>query len=440
MKVQTKYARNGDVHIAYQVSGAGPDILFIPDWLSHIDCVAELPELARFMERLSAFGRLIMMDMRGVGASDPVVHDQTTREEWIGDIAAVIAAAGVSKPTLLGMGHSGQLCMLFAAAHPEATRAMILMNGYARLSRADDYRPGMPLPVQQQVLKTLADTYGDGTMIRVLAPSIAEAPGALDWWAKTERLAASPGRAIAKQKAILALDVRDVLPAIKVPTLLLHSKYHLLYRPDLSRFLAEQIAGSRYVELPGADHWPLGEELYVEIEEFVTGKRPAPEPERILATLLFTDLVGSTQRAEVMGDRLWRNLLDSHDRILRECVANHRGQVMNWAGDGMVAKFDGPARAVRCAIAARAALQRLGLEVRAGVHTGEVELETDDRLRGLNVHIGARVAAAAGSGEIFASSTVRDLAGGSGLRFDDRGMHAFKGVPDEWRLYAVGGG
>jgi class 3 adenylate cyclase/pimeloyl-ACP methyl ester carboxylesterase len=439
MKVQTKYARNGDVHIGYQVWGSGPDILFIPDWLSHIDIVAELPELARFMERLSGFSRLIMMDMRGVGASDPVVHSETTREQWIGDIAAVMAAAGTTRPTLLGMGHSSQLCMLFAAAHPEAVQSMILMNGYARLSRAEDYKPGMPLPVQQQVLTTLENTYGDGTMIRVLAPSISEAPGALDWWAKTERLAASPGRAIAKQKAILALDVRDVLPKIRAPTLLLHSKYHLLYRPDHSRYLAEHIAGARYVELPGADHWPLGEELYADIEEFVTGKRPVPEPERILATLLFTDLVGSTQKAEAMGDKLWRNLLDSHDRILRDCVATHRGQVMNWAGDGMVAKFDGPARAIRCAIAARQALQRLGLEIRAGVHTGEVELETDERLRGLNVHIGARVASAAGSGEIYVSSTVRDLAGGSGFRFEDRGSHALKGVPDEWRLFAIGG-
>lgn len=439
MSVQTKYARNGDVHIAYQVLGAGPrDILFIPDWMSHVDRATELPELARFMERIGAFGRIIMMDMRGVGASDPVIHAETTRQEWIDDISAVMAAADSKEPILLGMGHSGQLAMLFAAAHPEKISKLILMNSYAKLARSEDYRPGMPPAVQQQILNTLKEHYGDGTLIRVLGPSIADAPGALDWWAKTERLSGSPGRVLAKQQAILALDVRDVLPQIRTPTLALHSKHHLLYRPDLSRFLVEHIAGARYCELPGADHWPLGDELYAEIEEFVTGARPAPEPERILTTLLFTDLVGSTEKAEAMGDRAWRNVLDAHNRILQECVAGHRGRIMNWAGDGMVATFDGPARAIRCAIAARAALKPLGLELRAGVHTGEVELEADDRLRGINVHIGARVASAAAAGQILVSSTVRDLAGGSSFRFEDRGMHALKGVPEEWRLFAVG--
>lgn len=439
MSGQTRYARNGSVHLAYQVWGAGPrDIVFIPDWITHIDVIAELPDLARFMERLTAFGRVIMTDMRGEGASDHGAHEETQREDWIGDIAAVMAAAGSTRATLIGWGHGGQLAMLFAAAHPEATSSLILMNSYARLARADDYRPGLPPAMQQLFLNVLTERFGDGSLIRVLAPSIAGNPGVVEWWAKAERLAGSPGRIVAKQRAILALDVRDVLPQIQVPTLIMHSKDHLLYRPDHSHYLAERIAGARYCELPGADHWPLSDALYAEIEEFVTGVRPAPEPDRILATLLFTDLVGSTEKAAALGDRVWRNVLDAHDRIQRECVAAHRGRILNWAGDGVLATFDAPARAIRCAMAVRTALRPLGLELRAGVHTGEIELDADDRLRGINVHIGARVAAAAGAGQILVSSTVRDLAVGSGFRFEDRGMHVLKGVAEEWRLFAVG--
>lgn len=438
MSQQTRYAKGGTVHIAYKILGDGPsDIVLIPDWITHIDVILELPELNRFLERLSAFGRVIMMDMRGVGASDAVAHEETQQSDWIADIAAVMAAAGSDRATVIGMGHGGQLAMLFAAAHPKATSSLILMNSYARLSRADDYRPGMPITMQEQVVAALSQNFGTGNMIYLLGPSIAKNPGAIGWWAKTERLSGSPGRAIAKQRAIFATDVREVLPQIKVPTLVVHSKDHMIYRTDHARYLAERISGSRYCELPGSDHWPLSDSLYAEIEEFVTGQRPAPEPDRILATLLFTDIVGSTEKVVAMGDQGWRNVLDAHDRILRDCVAAHGGRIANWAGDGVLATFDAPTRAIRCAIALRTAMQPLGLELRAGVHTGEVE--DIDRLRGITVHIAARVAAAAPSGQIMVSSTVRDLTTGSNFRFEDRGVHTLKGVADEWRLFAVGG-
>jgi class 3 adenylate cyclase len=437
MSEQTRYAKSGAVHIAYQIWGEGPyDMLFIPDWITHTDLFSGLPELARFLERLSGFGRLIMMDMRGVGASDAVAHEETQPSDWIGDIAAVMAAAGSDRAALIGLGHGGQHMMLFAAAHPEAVSSLILMNSYARLARADDYRPGMPITTQEKAVAALSQNFGTGNMIYLLAPSIANNPGAIGWWAKTERLSASPGRAIAKQRAIFATDVREVLPQIKVPTLIVHSKDHMLFRADHARYLNECIAGSRYCELPGSDHWPLSDLLYAEIEEFVTGQRPAPEPERILATLLFTDIVGSTEKVTAIGDSGWRNVLDAHDCILRDCVARYGGRIANWAGDGVLATFNTPTRAIRCAMALHTAIQPLGLELRAGVHTGEVE--DIDRLRGITVHIAARVAAAAPSGRIMVTSTVRDLTTGSNFRFEDRGVHALKGVADEWRLFVVG--
>jgi len=437
MKAETRYASNGSVSLAYQVHGNGPhDLLFIPDWLSHLEMITELPDLAHFMERLTGFARVIMTDMRGTGASDPVPDAETRREDWIGDVAAVMAAANCPRPILLGMGHGAQIAMLFAAARPEATEALILMNAYARLARADDYRPGLPPALQETTVATIARHFGDGSIIRLLAPSLADAPGALDWWARVERIQGSPARAVAKQRAIFALDVRDVLPEIEAPTLIVHSRDHLLYRPDHARYLAEHIAHTRYCELPGADHWPLGDTLYAEVEEFVTGMRPAPEPDRVLATVLFTDLVGSTVRAATLGDHGWRRLLDAHDRIQRETVAAHRGRIVDWAGDGVFATFDGPARAIRCAAAVRAALRPLGLELRAGVHAGEVEVD-GDRLRGITVHVGARVGAAAAGGETLVSSTVRELAAGSGFRFEDRGVITLKGVPDAMRLFAV---
>jgi class 3 adenylate cyclase len=439
MMSQTRYATSGDVELAYRVWGEGPhDIVLILDWMSHVEVITELPDLMRYLERLSSFGRVVMTDMRGIGASDPVPYAETRREDWVSDVAAVMAAAGSTRATVVGMGHAGQVAMLFAAEHPEATAALILINSYARLARADDYRAGLPPSVQEQVIGTIAEHYGDGSMIRVLAPSLAAAPGAIEWWAKIERLGGTPRRAVAKQKAIFTVDIRDVPPRITVPTLLLHSKDHLLYRPALSQYLAEHIAGAVYREVPGTDHWPIGEDVWSSIQEFITGERPAPEMERELMTLLFTDLVGSTEKAATLGDHAWRNVLASHNRIQKEQVAAHRGRIIDWAGDGVLATFDAPARAIRCAVAVRAALRPLGLDIRAGVHTGEVEVDAD-RVRGINVHIGARVAAAASAGQILVSSTVRDLAGGSGFRFEDRGMHALKGVSEEWRLFAVAG-
>jgi class 3 adenylate cyclase len=435
-----RYAQSGDVDIAYEVAGDGPlDIVFAFDWVSHLDIVWEHPQNERFLRRFTNYGRLIAFDMRGSGLSDPV-QSHPSPEEWMDDVRAVMEAAGSERAALVGHGSAGQMCALFAASHPERTQALVTINSYARLARAPDYLWGLPPKAQQSVLTMIETAWGTGAPMLTMAPAEFRDDRLQGYLARLERTAGGPRRAAGKQRLIFDIDVRDVLPAVTVPTLVTQNSGNPLVRPEHGRYLAEHIPGARYLELPGDGHWLWvtddAEPLMDTIEEFLTGARRTPEPDRVLTTVAFTDIVGSTELAARLGDRRWRDLLEVHDSVARREVAAGRGSVIKSTGDGLVATFDGPARAVRSVVAIERQVEPLGMRVRGGVHTGEVELREDD-IGGIAVHAAARVAALAGPSEVLVSSTVRDLVVGSGLEFEDRGLHALKGVPGEWRLFAV---
>jgi pimeloyl-ACP methyl ester carboxylesterase len=434
MQPETQYARSGDVHIAYQVVGDGPrDLVLVPGFVSHVEMWWDEPHCARFLQRLASFSRLILFDKRGTGLSDRVA-EQPTLEQRMDDVRAVMDVIGSARATLLGVSEGGPLSTVFAATYPERTDALILYGSFSAFSS------WVPTPEQlNQLLTGLEATWGTGGSLPRFAPSVADDPQFQQWWARRERQGASPGALIALMRMNSQIDIEDVLPAVRVPTLILHRTDDRVITVTAGRELADRIPGAKYVELPGDDHLPwVGDPdaLLDEIEEFLTGARPAIEPDRVLATVLFTDIVGSTERLAQVGDRRWRELLGAHHAVVRRELERFRGREVNTAGDGFLATFDGPARAVRCAGAIRDAVRSVGLEVRAGVHTGEIELMGDD-VGGIAVHIGARVAAGAGPGEILVSSTVKDLVAGSGLVFEDRGAHALKGVPGEWRLFRV---
>jgi class 3 adenylate cyclase len=437
---ETKYARSGDVHIAYQVLGDGPfDIVQSPGWISHMECQWEQPSLAHFMERPSTYAREIMFDKRGTGLSDRVA-EVPTLEECMDDIRAVMDAEGSERAALIGHYDSGAHCAMFAATYPERTSALIIVGGYASGARGptDLYGPD-PAALEIAVAAT-RDEWGKGTILPVIAPSMAGDRSFAEWWARFERLSASPGAAAALLQMTTEMDIRDILPNIQVPTLVIHRTDHPLILVESARYLADHIPGARFVELPGADALPYtpdgGDDIMDEIQEFLTGVRETPASDRVLATVLFTDIVDSTKRASELGDSAWRDLLDRHDTTVRRELDRFRGVEVKTVGDGFLATFDGPARAIQCALAVRENLQPLGLDVRAGLHTGEVERRGAD-VGGIAVHIGARVAALADPGEVLASSTVKDLVVGSGIGFEARGSYVLKGVPDEWRLFAV---
>jgi class 3 adenylate cyclase len=435
---ETRYARTAaGVHIAYQVVGEGAlDLVFIPDWVSHVDTLWDEPHVADILRGLSSFGRLIWFDMRGTGGSDPVPDVVLPTEEWMADVRAVMEAVGSTRAALVGMGHGGQMMMLFAATHPDAVSALVLISSYARLARAPDYPAGMPEHYQNVFLSGIEHGWGTGMTIHLLAPSIASEPGLQAWWGKVERLAQTPGGALAKTKLIFSLDVRDVLPSIHVPTLILHRRDNELFRVGHGHYLRDHIADSKYVELAGADHWPLGDDLMDEIGEFLTGERTHAAVDRVLSTVLFTDIVDSTTRAAALGDAVWNAFLGRHDLTARNQVERHGGRLVKSTGDGILAIFDGPARGIRCATAIRQELRGMGVEIRAGLHTGEIEIRNGD-IGGIAVHIAARVEALASAGEVLVSRTVVDLVAGSGIGFEDRGEHDLKGVPGTWRLFAV---
>jgi pimeloyl-ACP methyl ester carboxylesterase len=439
MTPETRYARSGDVNIAYQVMGDAPrDLVLVPGWVSNIEVFWEEPACARFLERLASFSRLILFDKRGTGLSDRVT-DMPSLETRMDDVRAVMDAVGAERAALLGYSEGGPLCILFAATYPLRASAVITMGSYARLLSTPDYPWGRSQAVQEQWMATCLRDWGGPVGLDQRWPSAANDEHARQWWARLLRMGASPGANRALQLMNAEMDVRHVLPAVHVPSLILHSAGDLAQDVDGSRYMAERISGAKYVELPGSDHLPWGEDadaILDEIEEFLTGVRHGPEPDRVLATVLFTDIVGSTEKAAALGDRRWRGLLERHHDLVRRELARFRGREVDTTGDGFLATFDGPARAVRCACAVSDGVRPLGIDVRAGLHTGEVELRGDG-VSGLAVHIGARVAAAAGPHEILVSSTVKDLVAGSGLRFQDRGSHALKGVPGEWRLFAV---
>jgi len=434
---ETQYARSGEVHIAYQVLGDGPlDLVFVPGFVSHLEFQWEEPMQARFFRRLASFSRLIRFDKRGSGLSDRVKTGNL--EERMDDVRAVMDAVGSERAALLGLSEGGPLSLAFAATYPERTSALILWNTYARLRRAPDYPCGIEPEKIDQMIEAIKAQWGTGAFVSFFVASAAGDEGFRNWWTRCERLAMSPGAALDGMRWIVEIDATRVLPVIRVPTLVLHAVGDSLMPPDHGRYMAQRIAGARYVELPGEDHfaWTTGDAVTDEVEEFLTGARPAPEVDRVLATVLFTDIVGSTELASRLGDRAWRDLLERHHALVRKELARFRGREVNTAGDGFLATFDGPARAVRCACSIRDGVHQLGIEIRAGLHTGEVEL-MGDNIGGIAVHIGARVSAAARANEVLASSTLKDLVVGSGLRFSDRGAHVLKGVPDEWRLFTV---
>lgn len=437
----TLYARSKNGHVAYQVIGEGPqDLVVIPSWLNNIDAMWDEPSLAHFLRRLSTFSRLLCFDKRGAGASDTVsLSELPTLEQWSDDVRTVMDAAGSKRAALLGLGAGGQMAMLFAATYPQLTSSLILVNTSARRLRDVDYPWGLPEDRLPQRLERIEELWGTGGNLDFIAPSMAQDENFRRRYARFERFAMGPCAARAILSAGWISDLRNVLPAIRVPTLVLHRRGDQFIRIDHGRFLAEHIPSAKFVELPGQDHlFYVGEteKMISEIQEFLTGMRTAPEIDRVLATVLFTDIVGSTELAADIGDRAWRQIIGAHNDITRGEISRYRGREIRFTGDGFLITFDGPARAIHSAQAIAQAIQPLGIEIRAGLHTGEIQF-TDDDINGIAVHIGARVLAKAGVGEIVVSNTVKDLVAGSGIRFNDRGVHVFKGVPGQWHLFAA---
>jgi pimeloyl-ACP methyl ester carboxylesterase len=438
---ETRYAQSGDINIAFQVVGDGPlDLVYVPGWVSHLEYFWQEPNYAAFLRRLASFSRLILFDKRGTGMSDRVPESELpTLEQRMDDVRAVMDAVGSDEAALLGLSEGGPMCLLFAATYPERTRALIMLGSYARRTWAPDH-PWAPKEADQEALiDEVGRDWGGPVGLAARAPSQVGNETFGRWWSTYLRMSASPGAAKTLTRMNAQIDVRDVLPLVQVPTLVVHRVGDRALSVEGSRYMADRIEGARYVELPGEDHLPfLGDQdaILDEVEEFLTGVRRGPEPDRVLATVLFTDIVGSTERAATVGDRRWQELLDAHHAAVRRELERFRGREIDNAGDGFLATFDGPARAIRCAQAVRDGVATLGLAIRAGLHTGECEMR-GEAVAGIAVHVGARVAALAGSGEVLVSSTVKDLVAGSGIEFEDRGVHELKGIPGEWRLYAV---
>lgn len=433
---ETRYAKSGNVRIAYQVAGGGPlDLVFVPGFVSNIDLLWEMTEWAYFFGRLSAFSRLILFDKRGTGLSDRDVGIATL-EERMDDVRAVMDAAGSERAALFGVSEGGPMSVLFAATYPQRATALVLYGSYARPSHLlSDEKINKEIELIDRLWGT-----GEYLVARYLPRGLSEEV-VRPVFARFERQSASPSAVMTIRRMNREIDARHVLPTIRVPTLVMHRVGDRAVSVELGRYLAANIPGARYVELPGNDHVPfyereISDRIVDEVEEFLTGSRSEPEVDRVLATVMFTDIVDSTRRAAELGDHQWRVLLDRHDDTVRQQLARFRGQEVKNLGDGFMATFDGPARAVRCAASICESVRPLGIAVRSGLHTGEVEMKRDD-VAGIAVHIAARVAAEAEAGETVVSSTVRDLVAGSGLRFQDRGVRSLKGLPEEVHLYRV---
>lgn len=431
------YAPSNGAHIAYQVVGEGSiDLVYTPGIWSNLDVMWEWPIWARYLIRLASFSRLILFDMRGVGLSDRG-PEPPTLERQMDDVGAVMDAAGSETAVVFGGARGAAMTMLFAASHPERTRALVLYAPVARSVRTADWPYGRTEDEQRAFFDRFTREMGTAQNLDLQGPS--HDPSFKRWWARFERLGASPGAWRELAEIFGQLDVRRVLPHIQAPTLVLHRRGDRIVDVEQGRAVADRIPGASFVELEGIDHIPFlgdADRIVAEVEEFVTGSRPAPEPDRFLATVLFTDIVGSTRTAAALGDRKWHQLLDEHHRLVREELGRYRGKEIDTAGDGFLATFDGPGRAIACARAICDRVRPLGIEIRTGLHTGEVE-SMEDNIGGLAVHIGARVAAQAAGGEVLVSRTVADLVAGSGIEFEDRGEHELKGVPGTWRLFAV---
>jgi class 3 adenylate cyclase/pimeloyl-ACP methyl ester carboxylesterase len=439
VEAETHYADSGGVSIAYQVHGSGPiDLVLVPGFVSHVELLGEEPGVARFLRRLTAFARMLVFDKRGQGLSDRPGRPPTL-EESMDDLRAVVEAAGFERPSLFGISEGGPMSTLYAATYPGEISNLVLFGTFARMLEA----PGFPSGTTEEALDhwgaVVQRDWGKAVALNLWAPSRVGDREFERWWARLLRQGTSPAGAIALMDLYREMDVRSILPAIDVPTLVMHRAGDRMVAAAQGRYLAERIPGARYVELPGEDHLPFAgdfEPMLDEVEEFLVGSRGASESERALATILFTDIVGSTERAAELGDRGWRALLERHDAAVRRQLSLHRGREVKTMGDGFLATFDGPARAIRCARAVQDEVAGLGIEVRAGIHTGEVELIGDD-VGGMAVNIGARIGALADPGEVLVSSTVRELVVGSGLEFEERGVEKLKGAPGEWRLFAI---
>ena len=435
-----RYADGGDVQIAFQVIGNGPrDIVMVFEWAANLDLASEIPRIDRFLRRFGEYGRLIQIDIRGSGLSDPVDR-LPPLEDWVDDIQAVLSAVGSEKAALVGHGHAGQLCMLFAAMHPDQVSALVTINSFARLRQAPDYPWGHSPRAEAAIVKGLLEKWGTGRQMGSLNPGAAEGARGPDHLARLERAAGSPRRAALKQRLVYEIDVRDVLPAIAVPTLVVHTRDNRFAGRGHADYLVEHIAGSQYLELPGADYSPYASSeanaLMDAVEEFLTGTPSGPTTDRALMTVAFTDIVGSTELAVAFGDRRWRSLLEIHESVARREIEDARGRLVKLTGDGLMATFDGPARAVKCVQSIGELLEPLDLRIRAGVHTGEIERIGED-IGGIAVHIAARISGLAGAGEVLTSSTVRDLVAGSGIVFEDRGEQVLKGVTEPWHVFAA---
>jgi len=436
---QVRYAKSDDVNIAYLVLGnADLDVVLVPGFVSHLEIGAELPQVQQLGGRMAAFSRLILFDKRGTGLSDPVTVVPTL-EERMDDIRAVMDAAGSERAALLGVSEGVPLSILFAATYPERTHSLVLYGGMARSTYSEDHPWAPTKETLVEANELLVPFWGQGITTEMFAPSVADDPQVRRWAARLERFAASPSMLAQMFEMFYDTDVRAILSSVNVPTLVLHRRGDRVVNIRSGRYLAEHIPGARMVELAGSDHagWAGDTAAMVdEVQEFLTGVRGEPELDRVLATVMFTDIVGSTDRAAEVGDRRWHEILDEHDRIVMRQVEHFRGRYIKHTGDGCLATFDGPGRALQCARATTDAIGKLGIQIRAGLHAGEVEIRGED-VGGIAVHIASRVCGLASPGEVLVSSTVKDLVVGSRTRFDERGERALKGVPGEWRLFSV---
>ena len=430
---ETRYARNGDLRVAYRASREGArDIVFVPNWFTCCELLPELPSMQGWVEAMTSLGRLILLDQPGTGASDPVSRGaMPTLEQWTDSITAVLDDLGSREAVLVAFDGAFATATLFAATHPSRTTALVGLEVYAI--------PENPDRDPEEVTDMMGAMWGTGEFQHVINPDMPWNDEVRTSWARMERLAASPGTWALMMAVILETDVRALLPTIRVPTLIVQHADDPMITPAMSRDIADHIPDAKYVELPGRNMYHFVEPwlpAFQEVAEFLTGHQAEVVDDRVLATVLFTDIVDSTRMASQIGDRNWHALLDAHDAVVRAQLSRFRGREVSTSGDGFLAMFDGPQRAIRCAVAIRDAVQALGIEVRAGLHTGECEIRGDD-IGGIAVHIGARVSALAGPNDVLVSSTLRDLVIGSGLEFTDRGAHQLKGVPGEWRLFAV---
>jgi len=431
----TRYAKSGDVNVAYQVFGDGPlNLVLAPLFVSNIEVLWERPDIARWLLRLASYARVAMFDKRGTGMSDRVT-ELPGLDQRIDDLRAVMDGAGMEQAALLGISEGGPLTALFAATYPYRCRSLVLWGSFARFTSWFPTEEAL-----QQFLGYIDQAWGSGASVPFFAPSLANDQAAIQWMGRFERLGASPASVAALMRMNSQIDISGIVHTIRVPTLVIHRTGDVTINVEGGRYLAEHIPNAHYIELPGVDHPPWvgdnADQIADVIEKFLTGSTAAVPVDRVLATVLFTDIVGSTEKAATLGDRRWRDLLDAHHATIRRNLARFRGHEVKTTGDGILATFDGPARGVRCACAIADEVRPLGIEIRAGLHTGECEM-TDEDVGGIAVHIGARVAALAGAGEVLVSSTVKDLVAGSGLRFGDRGTQLLKGVPGEWHVFAV---